>query len=141
MSAADAPGWRYRSRGRTPLNLALLAIGLGLLGLAVALQARPLAVFLPLAGFAAMLAWVVLRDPRAGLEIDRGALTLWQGERRESVPLTEIERVVVRHLSDSTDVTVHRRDGGLPTVPDPCRPAAGSLVAALRRAGIAVTED
>ena len=134
----DELPYRYESRGRTPLNLGLFAIGIGMLALALATTDTTL-VFLPLTAFAAMMGYLVILDPRAGLDIDARAVSFWRGRRRETIPVAEIERVHVEHWSDSIDVTIHRRDGGRIDVPARCRPAVHSLTRALERAGIPVT--
>jgi hypothetical protein len=134
----DELPYRYQSRGRTPLTLGLLAISIGMLALALATTDMTL-VLLPLTAFAAMMGYLVILDPRAGLDIDACAVSFWRGRRRETIPLAEIERVHVEHWSDSVDVTIHRRDGGRIDVPARCRPAVHSLTRALKRAGIPVT--
>ncbi|HUS56313.1 MAG TPA: hypothetical protein VMY41_20170 [Thermohalobaculum sp.] len=138
--ANDLP-YRYQSRGRTPLNLALLAIGIGMFGTAAAMEARPLIVLAPIAAFTGMLGYLVIFDRRAGMEIDNAGLTMWRGTRRERIALDEIERVHVEHWSDSVDVTIHQRDGGTIDIPDRCRPSLRPLTRALETAGVQVTQS
>jgi hypothetical protein len=135
----DELPYRYESRGRTPLNLGLFAIGIGMLALALATTDTTL-VFLPLTAFAAMMGYLVILDPRAGLDIDARAVSFWRGHKRETIAVAEIERVHVEHWSDSVDVTIHRHDGVMVDVPARCRPALRSLTRALKRAGVVVTE-
>ena len=138
--ASDLP-YRYQSRGRTPLNLALLAIGVGMFGAAFAMEARPLIIFAPIAAFTGMLGYLVISDRRAGIEIDDAGMTLWHGTRRERIARDEIERVHVEHWSDSVDVTIHRHDGGTIDIPDRCRPSLCPLTRALENAGVQVTQS
>ena len=132
--------YRYQSRGRSGLNLALLAVAAGVLAFA-ATWGAPVAVLLPI-GFAALgMGYLVLVNPRGGIEVDRDAVTLWQGARRERILVGEIERAHVEHWSESTDVTLHRRDGGKVDIPDRCRPPLRRLTQALKAAGVTVTES
>jgi hypothetical protein len=135
----DELPYRYESRGRTPLNLGLFAIGIGMLALALATTDTTL-VFLPLTAFAAMMGYLVILDPRAGLDIDARGVSFWRGHKRETIAVAEIERVHVEHWSDSVDVTIHRHDRVMVDVPARCRPTLRSLTRALKRAGVAVTE-
>jgi hypothetical protein len=98
-------------------------------------------VFLPLTAFTAMMGYLVILDPRAGLDIDARAVSFWRGRRRNTIAVAEIERVHVEHWSDSVDVTIHRRDGARIDVPARCCPPWRSLTRALKRAGVAVTEN
>ena len=139
-SANDLP-YSYQTRGRTPLNLALLAIGIAMFGTALAMEARQLIVLAPIAAFAGMLGYLVISDRRAGIEIDDAGVTLWHGARRDRIALDEIERVHVEHWSDSVDVTIHRHDGGTLVIPDRCRPALRPLTRALETAGVHVTQS
>ena len=93
--------------------------------------------FLPLTAFAAMMGYLVILDPRAGLDIDARAVSFWRGRSRETIPVAEIEHVHVEHWSDSVDVTIHRRDGERIDVPARCRPAvlSGSGAQAGRHPG------
>lgn len=120
----------------------MLLFGVGVLLLGLALLTADLAiVFLPLTAFAAMMAYLDVRDPRAGLEADTHAVSVWRGRTRETVPLSEIDRVHVEQRSDSVDVTIYRQGGSVTDIPPRCRPGLGSLTQALRRAGITVTKS
>jgi hypothetical protein len=138
-SDPDELPYRYERRGRTPLNLGLFAIGIGMLALALATSDTTL-VFLPLTAFAAMTGYLVILDPRAGLDIDACAVSFWRGRKRETIAVAAIERVHMAHWSDSVDVTIHRHDGVMVDVPARCLPTMRSLTKALKRAGVAVTE-
>ena len=139
VSGLQDPPYRYESRGHTPLNLALFAVGLALLALAAATTDFWL-VFLPLAAFALGMGYLVVCDPRVGLEIDQHQISFWDRHRRETIPLADIERVHIEHWSESDDVTIHRRDGAAVDVPSQCRPASGLLSRVLKQAGLTVTE-
>ncbi len=132
--------FHYESKGRTAFHGALLALGIGMLALALVLTA-PWFVILPLAAFAAMMAYLVLRNPRAGLAIDSGAIEFWHGRRHERIAVTEIAQVQIKRWSESVDVAIHRHDGAVIDLPDRCRPAAESLTPLLESAGITVTES
>jgi hypothetical protein len=133
--------YRYQSRARTPLNLALLVIGIGMFVAAFAMEARPLIIFAPIAAFTGMLGYLVIFDRRAGIEIDNAGLTLLRGTRRDRVGLDEIARVHMEHWSDSVDVIIHRRDGSTIDIPDRCRPSLRALTRALKTAGVQVTQS
>ena len=95
-------------------------------------------VFLPLTAFAAMMGYLVILDPRAGLDIDARAVSFWRGHRRETIAVAEIERVHVEHWSDSVDVTIHRqrrRDGRCSRAVSPGIALPNAGVAAGRRRG------
>jgi hypothetical protein len=135
----DELPYSYQSRGRTPLNLGLFAIGIGMLALAL-VTTDTMLVFLPLTAFAALMGYLVILDPRAGLDIDARAVSFWRGHKRETIAVAEIERVHMAHWSDSVDVTIHRHDGMMVDVPARCLPTMRSLTRALQQAGVAVTE-
>jgi hypothetical protein len=132
--------YRYRSRGRSALNQALFAVAAGMLFFAAA-SGAPVVVVLPMGLAAVGMGYLVLVNPRAGIDIDRDAVTLLQGSRRERIPLSEIARAHVEHWSDSTDVTLHRHDGGEVDIPDRCRPPLRHLTRALEAAGVTVTQS
>jgi hypothetical protein len=135
----DELPYSYQSRGRTPLNLGLFAIGIGVLALAL-VTTDTMLVFLPLTAFAALMGYLVILDPRTGLDIDARAVSFWRGHKRETIAVAEIERVHMAHWSDSVDVTIHRHDGMMVDVPARCLPTMRSLTQALKRAGVAGTE-
>lgn len=116
MTETSLP-YRYRGRGRTVLNTALFAIGIGLLALAIWSDARPQIIYVPLFAFVGMMAWLLLRNPQSGLEIDTEAVRFWRSRRLETVPVAEIDHVHMEHWSDSVDVTVHLTSGGKIDIP------------------------
>ena len=137
--SADRLPYRYESRGRTPANLVLLAVGIAMIALAWVTEAGQL-IYLPLGAFAAMQLYLFARDPRAGMDIDAETVAIWRGRRRQAIPVAEIDRVEIKHWSESTDVIIHRRDGNKVDVPARCAPRLGAMKRALKCAGVNVTE-
>jgi hypothetical protein len=131
--------YRYRSQGRSALNLGVFAVAAGLLGLAVHRDA-PVVVLLPMGLAAAGMACLVLFNPRAGLEIDREAVTLWQGARRRRIAIADISHAHAEHWSGRDDVTLHLTGGGKVDIPARCRPGLRPLAQAFAAAGIILTE-
>lgn len=130
--------YRCQSRGRSPMHLGLLvaAAGLFVIGL---VKVAPLSFLLTTGFFAAVLAYLEFRAPRAGIEIDRRSVTLWQGLRRKRIAVAAIERVELREKAAGVEATVLRRDGDRIDIPEPCQPEPKLLRAALEAAGVAVT--
>ncbi|NNE21275.1 MAG: hypothetical protein HKN11_01565 [Rhizobiales bacterium] len=140
MAGSHKLPFQYQSRGRTPLSLALLALGAGLLML-MALTGGDMVILIPASMFVAGMAYLVIGNRAAGMAIDATSLSFWHGRRRETIPVQQIERVDVQHWSGSIDVVVHRRDQTTCALPDECRPTAGILIEALQQAGITVSES
>ncbi len=128
---------RFERRARRPFGIAMVAVALICLGLLIfAIDAHPVlvAIFAIIIGPAL---WDVIRDSRSTLSLDDTHLRWITGARDVSVPLTEIDEVVLATTMDfSQRATIRLRDGRKIRIPPQCLPGGRMLDTALEERAV-----
>lgn len=132
--------FRFERPGRNFDTLAALALGLGFAALAL-WHGAPAILWVPLGLCLAMAGYMVVFSPGSGMEIDAGRWRIWAPGARLDLPVAEVERVMRKDWTDSTDWEVWLRGAKKPVrLPDRAIPPAPEFATALGRLGIPVQD-
>jgi hypothetical protein len=87
-----------------------------------------------------MALYAIIANPIYGLRIDRHAMEIDRNGDIKRIPLSTINYIKITEWTDSSDATVHLKDGSLYQIPEMTRPPKAKFRAVLADYGITVTK-
>lgn len=129
--------FEYSQNGRRPVVWLFLAVGLGFLAF-LFVEPGPVVVWVILAAYLALILWLIIANPVQGIRITRHDLIIAPEREAQRVPLADINHLAIDTRSDTTDFTLHLRDGETIAVHSSNVPSTQATVAAFEARGIAV---
>jgi hypothetical protein len=87
-----------------------------------------------------MMLYVIIANPVYGLRIDRRAMEINRNGNTDNILLSEIDHIKITSWTDSSDATIHLKDGGLHQIPQMTRPTDAKFRKVLGEFGITVTK-
>ena len=102
--------YEYRRSARRPAVWLAAAFVAFLVGKAL-VEPTPVVVTLLWGGAGAMLGWMLLANPIAGIRVDDDHLTLSAWRRPRQIPLADIDYLRMTHWTDDSHVTIVYKDG------------------------------
>jgi hypothetical protein len=87
-----------------------------------------------------MMLYVIIANPIYGLRIDRRAIEINRNGKTDSILLSQIDYIKITSWTDSSDATIHLKDGSLHQIPQMTRPNDAKFRKVLAEFGITVTK-
>ena len=87
-----------------------------------------------------MMLYTIVANPICGMRIDRQAMEIDRNGDIKRISLTSIDHIKMTEFSDSSDATIHLKDGKLYQIPEMTRPPKAKFRVVLADYGIAVTK-
>jgi hypothetical protein len=131
--------YTYSMSGRRPSTLFALVVSVSFVLFGWAYAAPWYAIAPPLI-VVPMVLYVIIANPIYGLRIDRHAMEIDRNGDAKRILLTSIDYIKITEFSDSSDATIHLKDGKLYQIPQMTRPPKAKFRRVLADYGIAVTK-
>jgi hypothetical protein len=131
--------YTYSLAGRRPSIFFALVASVGFVAFGWAYAAPWYAIAPPLI-VVPMVLYVIIANPIYGMRIDRRALEIDLNGDIKRILLSGIDYIKITEWTDSSDATVHLKDGTLYQIPQMTRPTKGKFLEVLADYGIAVTK-
>ncbi|MEM1047920.1 MAG: hypothetical protein AAGL24_17305 [Pseudomonadota bacterium] len=128
--------FHYEEAGRRPVSWAALAVFVFLFWIAWTYDAPWFIWAIWLASFA-MLAYLLIANPKSGLLITDRVIEHWAGRKRTRIERSKVSHVEIEEFSESTYVSIHLKDGSKDALFSGSVPPIPRLETALRDHGIA----
>lgn len=132
--------YEYRLHGRRFTFWALLIIGLGFCGAALS-EPAPLSVWVILLAYMALVLWSLIRNPVTGMSLTSERLVISPEQEPRTFPLAQIERLVIKDWSDSTDFRLHLTDGSTAKIEELHVPSIRETTRVFEAYGVPVTRS
>ena len=131
--------YEYRMGGRSRTSwLAAIAVA-ALISMSVEYQTP--ATYGAIWGLAiVMIAWLLIRSPMAGIQIDDQYLTVSAWHKPRQIPLSEIAHLRMSHWTDDCGVTIVYHDGSEEEVPSGDLPSIQRLSEEMADRGIEIKD-
>ncbi len=128
----------YTLSGRRPMTLFGLAASLAFVALSWSYGA-PWYALAPALLIVPIMLTTIIRNPVYGIRIDRHAMEIDRNGEVKRILLTAIDYIKITTWSESSDTTIHLKDGNLHQIPQMTRPPIGEFRDVLAKHGVAVT--
>lgn len=102
--------FEYEEAGRRPLTWMALAVFAFLFWIAWS-NGAPWYIWAVWSVSFAMLAYLLVTNPKSGLRITDRVIEHWAGRKRTSIERSKVSHVEIEEFSESTYVSIHLKDG------------------------------
>ncbi|MGL4310585.1 MAG: hypothetical protein ACRCSU_08865 [Paracoccaceae bacterium] len=134
-------GFEYRSQGRRPGSYFAFGVWLIMANLAWVYDAHPV-FWGALAFFLVILGWWLVRNPISGMTITETHLSIFNGDVRWKIPLTDID-CIIRSVGKGgkPGYKLHFTDGKTDVLPVDVTPKSDVLAEEFHKRGIRIVDD
>lgn len=130
--------YEFQQSSRRMGVLLVFLVSLGMLWIGLAYHA-PIEWLGIIGVSSAMLALMLLQGKVSGSRLTPTHLELWDGTRRQRIPLAGVDHVKIVRWSSSWSVTLVMKDGKQDPIPGMCFGSAMALAEAFKAAGLRTT--